>query len=117
MRQDNTKAFRLRLIRMGRRKKQSGELSLIEAGAYMAGAALLAIAVIKGGAYVYNLIKTQQFTSEAQMFHTGMLNATQTTRISRRRRCRIWHKTAHSMRRAHGCPATRPVCAASSDNR
>ena len=77
MRQDNTKAFRLRLIRIGRRRKQSGELSLIEAGAYMAGAALLAIAVIKGGAYVYNLIKTQQFTSEAQMFHTGMLNATQ----------------------------------------
>jgi hypothetical protein len=68
---------RLRLIQMGRRRKQSGELSLIEAGAYMAGAALLAIAVIKGGAYVYTLIKSQEFTSEAQMFHTGMLNATQ----------------------------------------
>ena len=36
MRQNNTKAFRLRLIRIGRRRKQSGELSLIEAGAYMA---------------------------------------------------------------------------------
>ncbi|MFM0123329.1 hypothetical protein P0D73_31315 [Paraburkholderia sp. RL18-101-BIB-B] len=68
---------RLNLLRMGRRKKQSGELSLIEAGAYMAGAALLAIAVIKGGAYVYTLIKSQEFTSEAQMFHTGILNATQ----------------------------------------
>lgn len=77
MRQKNTKAYRLRLVRMGRRKKQSGELSLIEAGAYMAGAALLAIAVIKGGSYVYTLIKSQQFTSEAQMFHTGILNATQ----------------------------------------
>ena len=77
MRQHNTQAYRSRLIRMGRRKKQSGELSLIEAGAYMAGAALLAIAVIKGGAYVYTNIKTSQFTSEAQMFHTGILNATQ----------------------------------------
>ncbi|MEM5370955.1 type 4 pilus major pilin [Paraburkholderia azotifigens] len=72
-----TKPARLRLLKMGRRRKQSGELSLIEAGAYMAGAALLAIAVIKGGAYVYTLIKSSQFTSEAQMFHTGMLNATQ----------------------------------------
>jgi hypothetical protein len=77
MQQENTKAARLRLIQMGRRRKQSGELSLIEAGAYMAGAALLAIAVIKGGAYVYTTIKSSQFTSEAQMFHTGILNATQ----------------------------------------
>jgi hypothetical protein len=43
---------RLNLLRMGRRRKQSGELSLIEAGAYMAGAALLAIAVIKGSTSV-----------------------------------------------------------------
>ncbi|MEI5998511.1 hypothetical protein H3V53_15220 [Paraburkholderia bengalensis] len=70
-------ANRARLIRFGRLKKQSGELSLIEAGAYMAGAALLAIAVIKGSAYVYTTIKSSQFTSEAQMFHTGILNATQ----------------------------------------
>jgi hypothetical protein len=77
MQQEMTKASRLRLLQMARRRKQSGELSLIEAGAYMAGAALLAIAVIKGGAYVYTLIKSSQFTSEAQMFHTGMLNATQ----------------------------------------
>lgn len=78
MQQNNTSPVRpLNLVRMGRRKKQSGELSLIEAGAYMAGAALLAIAVIKGSTYVYTLIKAQQFTSEAQMFHTGILNATQ----------------------------------------
>ncbi|MFL9912007.1 hypothetical protein [Paraburkholderia sp. RL17-337-BIB-A] len=77
MRQVKTKAARLRLIQTGRRRKQSGELSLIEAGAYMAGAALLAIAVIKGGAYVYTTIRSSQFTSEAQMFHTGILNATQ----------------------------------------
>ncbi|MGF6649566.1 hypothetical protein OKW34_000128 [Paraburkholderia youngii] len=78
MQQNNISSVRrLTLLRMGRRKKQSGELSLIEAGAYMAGAALLAIAVIRGGAYVYSLIKTHEFTSEAQMFHTGILNATQ----------------------------------------
>ncbi|MGF6969627.1 hypothetical protein OKW43_006722 [Paraburkholderia sp. WC7.3g] len=78
MQQKNTNAVRrLSLLRMGRRKKQSGELSLIEAGAYMAGAALLAIAVIKGSTYVYTLIKSSEFTSEAQMFRTGILNATQ----------------------------------------
>lgn len=71
------KARRARLLYIARRKKQSGELSLIEAAAYMAGAALLAVAVIKGGAYVYDTIRASQFTSEAQMFHTGMLNATQ----------------------------------------
>jgi hypothetical protein len=61
MQQNNTSPVRrLNLVRMGRRKKQSGELSLIEAGAYMAGAALLAIAVIKGSTYVYTLIKAQQ---------------------------------------------------------
>lgn len=77
MQQKNLKGRPSLLLRMGRRRKQSGELSLIEAGAYMAGAALLAIAVIKGGSYVYSLIRSSQFTSEAQMFHTGILNATQ----------------------------------------
>jgi hypothetical protein len=71
------KARRAKLLFIARRKNQSGELSLIEAAAYMAGAALLAVAVIKGGAYVYSNIRSSQFTSEAQMFHTGMLNATQ----------------------------------------
>lgn len=77
MQQDTKKAYRVRMLGLARRKRQSGELSLIEAGAYMAGAALLAIAVIKGGAYVYTNIRTSEFTSEAQMFHTGILNATQ----------------------------------------
>ncbi len=75
--QESKRLFRARTREHARRTRQLGELSLIEAGAYMAGAALLAIAVIKGGAYVYTNIKTSQFTSEAQMFHTGMLNATQ----------------------------------------
>jgi hypothetical protein len=50
---------------------------MIEAGAVMAGAAVLALAVYAGGKYVLNLIHASQFKSEAQMFHTGILNATQ----------------------------------------
>nr|WP_284508072.1 type 4 pilus major pilin [Caballeronia sp. GAOx1] len=64
-------------MKIARAKKQSGELSMIEAGAVMAGAALLALAVYAGGKYVLDLIHSSQFKSEAQMFHTGILNATQ----------------------------------------
>nr|WP_284502794.1 MULTISPECIES: type 4 pilus major pilin [unclassified Caballeronia] len=64
-------------MKIARAKKQSGELSIIEAGAVMAGAALLALAVYAGGKYVLDLIHSSQFKSEAQMFHTGILNATQ----------------------------------------
>ncbi|WP_213766519.1 hypothetical protein [Caballeronia sp. dw_19] len=59
------------------RRKQKGELSMIEAGAVMAGAALVALAVYAGGKYVLDLIHANQFKSEVQMFHTGILNATQ----------------------------------------
>ena len=59
------------------RHKQKGELSMIEAGAVMAGAALVALAVYAGGKYVLDLIHSSQFKSEVQMFHTGILNATQ----------------------------------------
>jgi hypothetical protein len=74
---DEAKARRARLLMIARAKKQSGELSMIEAGAVMAGAALLALAVYAGGKYVLDLIRSSQFKSEAQMFHTGVLNATQ----------------------------------------
>jgi PilS N terminal len=74
---DEVKARRARLLMIARAKKQSGELSMIEAGAVMAGAALLALAVYAGGKYVLDLIRSSQFKSEAQMFHTGVLNATQ----------------------------------------
>ncbi|MDR5826010.1 hypothetical protein [Caballeronia sp. LZ043] len=74
---DQAKARRARILKIARAKKQSGELSMIEAGAVMAGAALLAIAVYAGGKYVLDLIHASQFKSEAQMFHTGVLNATQ----------------------------------------
>ncbi|SAK73731.1 hypothetical protein AWB80_04159 [Caballeronia pedi] len=74
---DPIKERRARILNIARAKKQSGELSMIEAGAVMAGAALLALAVYAGGKYVLDLIHSSQFKSEAQMFHTGILNATQ----------------------------------------
>ena len=74
---DPIKERRARILQIARAKKQSGELSMIEAGAVMAGAALLALAVYAGGKYVLDLIHSSQFKSEAQMFHTGILNATQ----------------------------------------
>ncbi|WP_250479556.1 MULTISPECIES: type 4 pilus major pilin [unclassified Caballeronia] len=74
---DPIKERRARILKIARAKKQSGELSIIEAGAVMAGAALLALAVYAGGKYVLDLIHSSQFKSEAQMFHTGILNATQ----------------------------------------
>jgi hypothetical protein len=74
---DPIKARRACMLKMARATRQSGELSMIEAGAVMAGAALLALAVYAGGKYVLDLIHSSQFKSEAQMFHTGILNATQ----------------------------------------
>jgi hypothetical protein len=74
---DAVKARRAQFLKAARATKQSGELSMIEAGAVMAGAALLALAVYAGGKYVLDLIHSSQFKSEAQMFHTGVLNATQ----------------------------------------
>ncbi|TCK32486.1 hypothetical protein B0G84_8291 [Paraburkholderia sp. BL8N3] len=71
------KARRDSMLMIARRRRQSGELSMIEAGAVMAGAAILALAVYAGGKYVLDLIRSSQFKSEAQMFHTGILNATQ----------------------------------------
>ena len=70
---DPIKERRARILKIARAKKQSGELSMIEAGAVMAGAALLALAVYAGGKYVLDLIHSSQFKSEAQMFHTGDL--------------------------------------------
>jgi hypothetical protein len=71
------KSLRKYARKVASRHSQKGELSMIEAGAVMAGAAILAIAVIAGGKYVLDMIHSSQFKSEAQMFHTGILNATQ----------------------------------------
>ncbi|HEY4803599.1 MAG TPA: type 4 pilus major pilin [Paraburkholderia sp.] len=62
--------------RLGRLKKQSGELSLIEAGAVLGAAALLSLALFYGVPFVRNMVQSSTFKSEAGMFHTGIQNAT-----------------------------------------
>lgn len=64
--------------RIARRRKQSGELSIIEAAAVMGGAALLALAVLVGRGYVMDRIHAHQFKSEAQLFRSGIQDATAT---------------------------------------
>lgn len=66
----------LALRRRARFRRQTGELSMIEAAAVMAGAALLALGAYLGGKFVMNRIYASQFKSEAQLFHTGVLDAT-----------------------------------------
>jgi hypothetical protein len=63
--------------RPGRRHRQAGELSMIEAGAVLAAAALLALAIYEGAPFVRNLVQAYHFKTEAGMFHTGVQNATQ----------------------------------------
>jgi hypothetical protein len=75
--QQKNKPVRKFAGKVASRHKQKGELSMIEAGAVMAGAALVALAVYAGGKYVLDLIHASQFKSEVQMFHTGILNATE----------------------------------------
>jgi hypothetical protein len=64
------------MLRMARRRKQSGELSMIEAAAVMAGAALLALIVYQGRIFVMDRIHAHQFKSEAQLFRSGIQDAT-----------------------------------------
>lgn len=63
-------------LRMARRRRQSGELSLIESAAVMAGAALLALVVYEGRTFVMDRIHAHQFRSEAQLFRSGIQDAT-----------------------------------------
>lgn len=64
------------LLRIGRRRRQSGELSLIEGAAVMAGAAVLALVVYQGRGFVMDRIHAHQFKSEAQLFSSGIQDAT-----------------------------------------
>ena len=64
------------LLDLGRRRKQSGELSMIEGAAVMAAAALLALLAYAGGKFVMDRVHASQFKSEAQLIHTGILDAT-----------------------------------------
>ncbi|MGP8438106.1 type 4 pilus major pilin [Paraburkholderia fungorum] len=61
---------------MARRRRQSGELSLIEGAAVMAGAALLALVVYQGRSFVMDRIHAHQFKSEVQLFRSGIQDAT-----------------------------------------
>jgi len=64
------------ILRFARRRRQSGELSLIEGAAVMAGAALLALVVYQGRGFVMDRIHAHQFKSEAQLFRSGIQDAT-----------------------------------------
>ncbi|MGF6812737.1 hypothetical protein OKW30_007954 [Paraburkholderia sp. Clong3] len=64
------------ILRMGRRRRQSGELSIIEGAAVMAGAALLALIVYEGRSFVMDRIHAHQFKSESQLFRSGIQDAT-----------------------------------------
>lgn len=58
------------------RRWQKGELSLVEAAGVMAAAALIALAVYMGRGYVMDRIHAMQFKSEAQIFRSGIQEAT-----------------------------------------
>ncbi|KGD55110.1 hypothetical protein DP49_1156 [Burkholderia pseudomallei] len=58
------------------RRKQKGELSLVEAAGVMAAAALIALVVYMGRGYVMDRIHAMQFKSEAQYFVSGIQDAT-----------------------------------------
>ncbi|MBU6486212.1 MAG: hypothetical protein KGQ57_00115 [Burkholderiales bacterium] len=64
------------LLKMARRHRQSGELSMIEAGGVLAAAALLALSVTAGGKFIYDRVRASHFKSETHLFHSGVLDAT-----------------------------------------
>ncbi|SIO72878.1 PilS N terminal [Burkholderia sp. GAS332] len=72
----NNNVRKFSLLQLGRRRRQSGELSMIEGAAVMAAAALLALLAYAGGKFVMDRVHASQFKSEAQLFHTGILDAT-----------------------------------------
>jgi PilS N terminal len=72
----NTRFDQKGMLQAARRRRQSGELSMIEAGGVLAAAALLALAVTAGGKYVMDRVSASHFRSEAHLFHSGVLDAT-----------------------------------------
>ncbi|WP_175958056.1 type 4 pilus major pilin [Burkholderia sp. BCC0405] len=58
------------------RRKQKGELSLVEAAGVMAAGALIALLVYMGRPYVMDRIHASEFKSEAQYFRSGIQDAT-----------------------------------------
>jgi hypothetical protein len=74
--QHTMKAKKLTVRQLARTKKQTGELSLIEAGAVLGAMALLALGIYLGVPFVRNFVQSRTFSSEAGMFHTGIQAAT-----------------------------------------
>ncbi|MEW6346260.1 MAG: type 4 pilus major pilin [Paraburkholderia sp.] len=74
----NQNTRRTNLRRMARRRRQTGELSWIEGGGVLAGAALLALLAVAAGHFAMDRIHALQFRNEASMFHSGVLDATAT---------------------------------------
>jgi hypothetical protein len=74
--QNATNAKKISFRRAAAKKKQKGELSLIEAGAVLGAMALLALGIYLGVPFVRNMVQARSFTSEATMFHTGIQAAT-----------------------------------------
>ncbi|TDA45586.1 type 4 pilus major pilin [Burkholderia pyrrocinia] len=58
------------------RRKQKGELSLVEAAGVMAAMALIALGIYMGRGFIMDRIHAMQFKSEAQYFRSGIQDAT-----------------------------------------
>ncbi|MBF5008607.1 type 4 pilus major pilin [Burkholderia pseudomultivorans] len=58
------------------RRKQKGELSLVEAAGVMAAMALIVLGIYMGRGYIMDRIHAYQFKSEAQYFRSGIQEAT-----------------------------------------
>ncbi|KWK06114.1 hypothetical protein BGV52_21145 [Burkholderia ubonensis] len=57
-------------------RRQKGELSLVEAAAVMAAAALITLVAYMGRGYIMDRVHAFQFKSEAQYFRSGIQDAT-----------------------------------------
>jgi hypothetical protein len=62
--------------RLAGRRKQTGELSLIEAAGVMAAAAVISLVVYMGRQFVMDRIHAYEFGHEVQLFRSGIENAT-----------------------------------------
>lgn len=64
-------------LAIGGKRKQKGELSMVEAGVVLGVAALLVLGVTVAGPYLRNFVQSLHFTSEVSHFHTGIQSATE----------------------------------------
>ncbi|MBN3785701.1 type 4 pilus major pilin [Burkholderia sp. Ac-20353] len=76
MNQTNRKPMNRPLVIGKGRRRQKGELSLVEAAGVMAAAALITLVVFMARGYIMDRIHAFQFKSEAQVFRSGIQDAT-----------------------------------------